>query len=302
MSIIMDGEALSLKMQDEMKQQLKSCMIRPSVAVIQVGDDPASNSYIKRKEKACNAVGVYFRHYKFDADTPELSIINKIKELNNDDYVNGILVQLPLPERYNEKRIANSISNSKDVDGLTDINTGRMINGRKTLVPCTPLGVMRILEEYEIELVGKHVVIVGRGKLVGKPLATLMLAADATVTVCHSKTTNLAEITKQADVLVCAVGSPKMITADMVREGAVVIDVGVNRVDGKLCGDVDFDKVSKKASYITPVPKGVGPMTVAMLLENIVTCYNNKPVAKYKKRKSKYYFDFFYKFAKRQET
>ncbi len=280
MSIIMDGEALSLKMQDEMKQQLKSCMIRPSVAVIQVGDDPASNSYIKRKEKACNAVGVYFRHYKFDADTPELSIINKIKELNNDDYVNGILVQLPLPERYNEKRIANSISNSKDVDGLTDINTGRMINGRKTLVPCTPLGVMRILEEYEIELVGKHVVIVGRGKLVGKPLATLMLAADATVTVCHSKTTNLAEITKQADVLVCAVGSPKMITADMVREGAVVIDVGVNRVDGKLCGDVDFDKVSKKASYITPVPKGVGPMTVAMLLENIVTCYNNKPVAK----------------------
>ena len=280
MSIIMDGEALSLKMQDEMKQQLKSCMIRPSVAVIQVGDDPASNSYIKRKEKACNAVGVYFRHYKFDADTPELSIINKIKELNNDDYVNGILVQLPLPERYNEKRIANSISNSKDVDGLTDINTGRMINGRKTLVPCTPLGVMRILEEYEIELVGKHVVIVGRGKLVGKPLATLMLAADATVTVCHSKTTNLAEITKQADVLVCAVGSPKMITADMVREGAVVIDVGVNHVDGKLCGDVDFDKVSKKASYITPVPKGVGPMTVAMLLENIVTCYNNKPVAK----------------------
>ena len=280
MSIIMDGEALSLKMQDEMKQQLKSCMIRPSVAVIQVGDDPASNSYIKRKEKECNAVGVYFRHYKFDADTPELSIINKIKELNNDDYVNGILVQLPLPERYNEKRIANSISNSKDVDGLTDINTGRMINGRKTLVPCTPLGVMRILEEYEIELVGKHVVIVGRGKLVGKPLATLMLAADATVTVCHSKTTNLAEITKQADVLVCAVGSPKMITADMVREGAVVIDVGVNRVDGKLCGDVDFDKVSKKASYITPVPKGVGPMTVAMLLENIVTCYNNKPVAK----------------------
>ena len=280
MSIIMDGEALSLKMQDEMKQQLKSCMIRPSVAVIQVGDDPASNSYIKRKEKACNAVGVYFRHYKFDADTPELSIINKIKELNNDDYVNGILVQLPLPERYNEKRIANSISNSKDVDGLTDINTGRMINGRKTLVPCTPLGVMRILEEYEIELVGKHVVIVGRGKLVGKPLATLMLAADATVTVCHSKTTNLAEITKQADVLVCAVGSPKMITADMVREGAVVIDVGVNRVDGKLCGDVDFDKVSKKASYITPVPKGVVPMTVAILLENIVTCYNNKPVAK----------------------
>ncbi len=280
MSIIMDGEALSLKIQEEMKQQLKSCMIRPSVAVIQVGDDAASNSYIKRKEKACNSVGVYFRHYKFDDDTPELTIINKIKELNNDDYVNGILVQLPLPERYNEKRITNSISNSKDVDGLTDINTGRMINGRKTLVPCTPLGVMRILEEYSIPIEGKHVVIVGRGKLVGKPLSTLMLAKDATVTICHSKTADLKSITKQADILVCAVGSPNMITADMVKDEAVVIDVGVNRVDGKLCGDVDFESVSKKASYITPVPKGVGPMTVAMLLENIVTCYNNKPTTK----------------------
>ncbi len=280
MSTIMDGESLSLKIQEEMKQQLKSCMIRPSVAVIQVGDDPASNSYIKRKEKACNSVGVYFRHYKFDDNTPELTIINKIKELNNDDYVNGILVQLPLPERYNEKRIANSISNSKDVDGLTDINTGRMINGRKTLVPCTPLGIMRMLEEYSISLEGKHVVIVGRGKLVGRPLSTLMLASDATVTICHSKTTNLKEITKQADVLVAAVGKPKMITEDMVKDGAVVIDVGVNRVDGKLCGDVDFDAVSKKASFITPVPKGVGPMTVAMLLENIITCYNNKPATK----------------------
>ncbi len=276
----MDGEALSLKIQEELKHKLKSCMIRPSVAVIQVGSDPASDSYIKRKEKACNAVGVYFRHFKFEEDTPELTIINKIKELNNDEYVNGILVQLPLPDRYNEKRILNSISNSKDVDGLTDINTGRMINGRKTLVPCTPLGVMRILKEYEISLEGKHVVIVGRSKLVGRPLITLMLGENATVTVCHSKTENLKEITKQADVLVCAVGSPKMITADMVKEGAVVIDVGINRVDGKLVGDVDFAKVEKKASYITPVPKGIGPMTVAMLLENIVTCYENKPATK----------------------
>lgn len=276
----MDGESLSLKIQEELKANLKNCMIRPSVAVLQVGNDPASDSYIKRKEKACNSVGVYFRHYKFDEDTPELTIINKIKELNNDEYVNGILVQLPLPTRYNEKRILNSISNSKDVDGLTDINTGRMINGRKTLVPCTPAGVMRILEEYEIPLEGKHVVIVGRSKLVGRPLFSLMLAKDATVSMCHSKTVNLKEITKQADILVCAVGKEKTITADMVKEGAVVIDIGINRVDGKLCGDVDFDEVSKVASYITPVPKGIGPMTVAMLLENIITCYNNKPSVK----------------------
>lgn len=280
MSKLLDGEALSLKIQEDIKVQIKSCMIRPSVAVIQVGDDAASNSYIKRKETACNNVGVYFRHYKFDENTPELTVINKIKELNNDEYVNGILVQLPIPERYNEKRIINSISNSKDVDGLTDINVGRMINGKKTLIPCTPLGIMRMLEEYEVDLTGKHVVIVGRGKLVGKPLAPLMIAADATVTVCHSKTVNLKEMTKQADVLIVACGVPKLITEDMVKKDAIVIDAGVNRVDGKLCGDVDFDNVSKKASLITPVPKGVGPMTVCMLLENIITCYNNKSTTK----------------------
>lgn len=280
MDKIIDGEALSLQIQDNIKKEIKSCMIRPSVAVIQIGDNPASNSYIKRKETACNNVGVYFRLYKFDEGTPELTIINKIKELNNDEYVNGILVQLPLPEQYNEKRIVNSIINSKDIDGLTDINVGRMINGKKTLVPCTPLGIMRMLEEYNVELAGKNVVIVGRGKLVGRPLITLMLAKDATVTVCHSKTTNLAEMTKLADVLVVACGVPKLITADMVKDDVVVIDAGINRVDGKLCGDVDFEEVSKKASLITPVPKGVGPMTVAMLLQNIITCYNSKNTTK----------------------
>jgi len=280
MDKIIDGEALSLQIQDNIKKEIKSCMIRPSVAVIQIGDNPASNSYIKRKETACNNVGVYFRLYKFDEGTPELTIINKIKELNNDEYVNGILVQLPLPEQYNEKRIVNSIINSKDIDGLTDINVGRMINGKKTLVPCTPLGIMRMLEEYNVELAGKNVVIVGRGKLVGRPLITLMLAKDATVTVCHSKTTNLAEMTKMADVLVVACGVPNLITADMVKDDVVVIDAGINRIDGKLCGDVDFEAVSKKASLITPVPKGVGPMTVAMLLQNIITCYNSKNATK----------------------
>ena len=280
MDKIINGEALSLQIQDNIKKEIKSCMIRPSVAVIQVGDNPASNSYIKRKETACNNVGVYFRLYKFDEGTPELTIINKIKELNNDEYVNGILVQLPLPEQYNEKRIVNSIINSKDIDGLTDINVGRMIIGKKTLVPCTPLGIMRLLEEYNVELAGKNVVIVGRGKLVGRPLITLMLAKDATVTVCHSKTTNLAEMTKMADVLVVACGVPNLITADMVKDDVVVIDAGINRIDGKLCGDVDFEAVSKKASLITPVPKGVGPMTVAMLLQNIITCYNSKNATK----------------------
>lgn len=276
MSVIIDGKELNLKVQEQIKSEIKNCMIRPSVAVIQVGDNPASNSYIKNKEKSCNGVGIYFRLYKFEDGTPELTIINKIKELNNDEYVNGILIQLPLPPQYNEKRLVNTISNAKDVDGLTDINTGRFVNGKKTLIPCTALAVMRILEEENISLLGKHVVIIGRSKLVGKPLATLMLNNDATVTTCHSKTANLEEFTRMADIVVAACGVPKLLKADMIKEGAVVIDVGINRVNGKLVGDVDFEEVSKKASYITPVPGGVGPMTVAMLLENIVLCYNSK--------------------------
>ena len=276
MSVIIDGKELSTKIQDKIKVDIKSCMIRPSVAVIQVGENEASDTYIKNKEKACSNVGIYFRLCKFEEGTPELTIINKIKELNNDEYVNGILIQLPLPPQYNEKRLLNAVTNSKDVDGLTDINTGRFVNGKKSMVPCTPLAVMRLLEENEIDLDGKHVVIVGRSNLVGRPLATLLLNKDATVTVCHSKTVDLADYTKSADILIVAAGVPKLITEKMVKKGAVVIDVGINKVDDKLVGDVDFDKVSKVASYITPVPGGVGPMTVALLLENIITCYNYK--------------------------
>ena len=179
---------------------IKYEMIKPSVAVIQVGDDPASNTYVRNKQKACENVGIFFRHYKFDDGTPELTIINKIKELNNDEYVNGIIVQLPLPERYNEKRLVNQILNSKDIDGLTDINVGRLLNGKKTLVPCTPLGIMELLKKYDVKFEGKHVVIVGKGKLTGKPLAHLMLNEGATVTVCHSRTLNLESYTKQADI------------------------------------------------------------------------------------------------------
>jgi len=276
----MDGESLSLSIQDQIKQDIKNCMIRPSVAVIQIGEDDASNIYLTNKEKACNNVGVYFRLYKFEEGTPELSIINKIKELNNDEYVNGVLVQLPISTRYNEKRILNSISNSKDVDGLTDINIGRLINGKKTLIPCAAAGIMRILEEYEVDLAGKNVVVVGRGKLVGRPLVPLLLGKDATVTICHSKTPDLKKVTKQADILISATGVPKLITDEMIKDNAVVIDAGISNVNGKIVGDVDFNKVEKKASLITPVPKGIGAMTIAMLLENIVTCYNNKSTTK----------------------
>ena len=273
---LLNGKEYAQEIRTEIKQEIKGCMIRPSLAVVQIGDNEASNIYIKNKEKACSEVGIYFRLFKFEDDTPELSIINKIKELNNDEYVNGIIVQLPIPEKYNEKRILNTIINSKDVDGLTDINTGRLVNGKKTLVPCTPLGIMNLLKKYEIELEGKNVTIVGRSKLVGRPLASLMLNENATVTICHSKTANLADFTKNADVVVVATGCPNLIKADMIKKGAVVVDVGINRVDDKLCGDVDFKEVSKKASYITPVPGGVGPMTIASLLSNVMTCYNNK--------------------------
>ncbi|MBR3523418.1 MAG: bifunctional methylenetetrahydrofolate dehydrogenase/methenyltetrahydrofolate cyclohydrolase FolD [Bacilli bacterium] len=273
---LLNGKELAQEIRVDIKTEIKGCMIRPSLAVIQIGDDDASNVYIKNKEKACQEVGIYFRHFKYDDDTPELSIINKIKELNNDEYVNGIIVQLPIPEKYNEKRILNTIINSKDVDGLTDINTGRLVNGKKTLVPCTPLGIMTLLKKYEVELEGKNVVIIGRSKLVGRPLLSLMLNENATVTICHSKTADLAEYTKNADIIVVAAGVPKLLTGDMVKKGCVVVDVGINRVDDKLCGDVDFDSVSKKASYISPVPGGVGPMTIASLLSNVMTCYNNK--------------------------
>lgn len=276
MANILNGKELANEIQTGIKQEVKACMIRPSLAVIQIGENQASDIYVRNKEKVCNEVGIYFRHFKFDEGTPELTIINKIKELNNDEYVNGIIVQLPIPERYNEKRIVNSIINSKDVDGLTDINTGRLVNGKKTLVPCTPLGIITLLKKYEIELEGKDVVIVGRSKLVGKPLLNLLLNEDATVTVCHKKTKDLKEKTKQADILIVAAGCPNLITEDMVKKDAVVIDVGINRVDGKIVGDVDFDSVSKKASYITPVPGGVGPLTIAMLLSNVITCYKNK--------------------------
>lgn len=276
MDNVIDGVKISEEIRQELKQSIKYEMLKPSIAVIQVGENEASESYVKMKERACDEVGIYFRHYKFSSDDSELSIINKIKELNNDEYVNGIIVQLPLPEGYNEKRLINTILNSKDVDGLTDINTGRLVNGRKTLIPCTAEAVIEMLKRSNVEIAGKNVVLVGRGKLTCRPLIQLFLSEDATVTVCHSKTKDLASYTKGADILVSAVGINNIIKDNMVKEGAVVIDVGINYETGKISGDVDFNKVSKKASLITKTPGGVGPMTVTMLLKNTVYCFLNR--------------------------
>lgn len=276
MNNIIDGLELSLKIEEEIKQNIKGCIIRPSVAVIEVGDNTASELYVKLKEAACNRVGIYFRHYKFEDSTPELTIINKIKELNNDDYVNGIMIQLPLPERYNEKRLLNTIINSKDIDGLTDINIGRLISGRKTITPCAVLAIMTLLKEYNVALEGKEVVVVGKGKLVGRPIINVLLNEGATVTVCHSKTLDLKKHTSSADIVITATGVKHLITNDMIKDGAIVIDVGCTVEDGKVYGDVDFDNVSKKVSLITPPKNGVGPMTVAMFLKNTLLCYNNK--------------------------
>ena len=270
-----DGKIISTNIKEELKAEIKTYMIKPCLAVIQIGNDEASNVYISAKQKACSEVGIYLKHIKFDEDSREIEIINKIIELNNDEYVHGILLQLPIPEKFNEEKLINYISRNKDVDGLTDINVGKLINNKKCLVSCTPQGIIKLLEESDVSIPGKNVVIVGRSKLVGKPLISLFLNNDATVTVCHSKTNNLKEFTKNADILVVAVGKKHLITEDMVKKDSVVIDVGINRIDGKLYGDVDYENVKNKVSLITPVPGGVGPMTVAMLLCNVNTVYKN---------------------------
>lgn len=277
---IIDGKEISKNIKEQLKQEIKTYMIKPCLAVIQIGNDPASDVYIKAKEKACNETGIYFKYIKFEETAKEIEVINKIVELNNDEYVNGILLQLPLPEKFNTEKLINYIARNKDVDGLTDINAGKLINNKNGIVPCTPKGIMELLNAYDIEISGKNVVIVGRSNLVGKPLMSLFLNKDATVTICHSKTNNLEEFTKNADILVVAVGKKHLITSDMVKDGAVVIDVGINRDGDKLYGDVDFTKVSKKASYITPVPGGVGPMTVAMLLKNVNDIYKKSIASK----------------------
>ena len=238
------------------------------LAVVLVGDDPASAIYVRNKIKACEEVGIKSYAYKYDADMKEEELVALVERLNNDDDIHGILVQLPLPKHINEERIVALVSEDKDVDGFSEKSIGRLVQGKPCFRSCTPYGVMKLLEYYGIEISGKNAVVIGRSNNVGKPMAMMLLEKNATVTICHSRTKNIAEITRQADILVSAVGRAHFVTADMVKEGAVVVDIGMNKLDGKTVGDVDFDAVSPKASYITPVPGGVGPMTITMLMAN----------------------------------
>lgn len=273
-AVIIKGNEVAEKKRAQLTEEvvkLKEQGIEPGLAVILVGEDPASRSYVKGKEKGCEQVGIYSELIELPETITEERLLAEIDRLNGDDRINGILVQLPLPKHIEEKAIIERISPEKDVDGFHPISVGRMMTGQDTFLPCTPHGIVELVKETNLDISGKHVVVIGRSNIVGKPVGQLFLNENATVTYCHSKTQNMKELSKLADILIVAVGRPKMITADYIKEGAVVIDVGVNRLEtGKLCGDVDFDNVLNVAGYITPVPKGVGPMTITMLLHNTV--------------------------------
>lgn len=272
MSKIIDGKALAAQVKARCAAGAQGLARRPGLAVILVGDDPASRVYVSGKERDCAECGFLSFEHKLPADTTEQELLTLIDRLNGDGAVDGILVQLPLPAHLNEEKVLNAIAPDKDVDCFHPVNVGKMVTGQPVFLPCTPAGVMEMLRAYEIPVAGRHCVVLGRSNIVGKPMATLLLAQSGTVTICHSKTPDLAAFTRQADILVSAVGRTGLVRADMVKEGAVVIDVAMNRnAEGKLCGDVDFAAVEKKASYITPVPGGVGPMTRAMLMENLLT-------------------------------
>ena len=271
---ILDGKAVSLKVKESVKvraDELKKFGIEPTLAVVLVGEDKASQTYVRAKEKACNEYGIKSVAHRLSENTTQNELLALINVLNLDDSIHGILVQLPLPKHIDTNVVLAAIDPRKDVDGFHAVNVGKLVSGLDGFVPCTPLGVMEILKEYGIDVAGLHAVVIGRSNIVGKPMANLLLNASATVTVTHSKTKNLKEICKNADLIVAAIGKPFFLKADMVKNGAVVVDVGINRLDdGRLVGDVDFDEVAPKCSYITPVPGGVGPMTIAMLLNNTI--------------------------------
>ena len=271
--MIIDGKNIALLIREKIKQDVLKLEKKPGLAVVLVGENSASKVYVNMKSVACDDVGFYSEKHQLSENVSETELINLVQKLNNDENIHGILVQLPLPNHINEINVLNTVTPKKDVDGFHPLNVGEFHTNQGTIVPCTPLGVLRLLQATNTEIVGKNVVVVGRSNIVGKPAAMLMLNEGATVSICHSKTKNLSEYTKIADILIVAVGKSKLIKADMVKENSIIIDVGVNRVDGKLCGDVDFENVSKIASHITPVPGGVGPMTIAMLLENTLKCY-----------------------------
>ena len=270
----MDGKLVSQVLREKMKlrvEELAKRDIQPGLAVILLGDDAASQVYVRNKVAACQAIGVQSRMYRLAANTSEQKVLEALKLLNNDSEINGILVQLPLPKHIDEDKILEIISPQKDVDGFHKINVGAMVTGHARFYPCTPHGVMKLLEYYGIAIEGRHAVVVGRSNIVGKPMALMLLEKGATVSICNSKTPDLASFTRQADIVVVAVGKPKVLSGDMIKPGATVIDVGINRLpDGSLAGDVDFESVREVAGFLTPVPGGVGPMTITMLLENTI--------------------------------
>ena len=276
MATLIDGKALAAKVRETIRQRIEQENIKAKLAVILVGNDDASVVYVRNKNKACEKVGITFEEYLLPEETSQEELLDLIDKLNNDESTTGILLQYPIPKHLNVQEAFNRISPLKDVDGFNPMNVGLRTIGDKTgFVPCTPLGIMEMFKEYNIELQGKKAVVIGRSNIVGKPMGQLLQDANCTVTICHSKTQNIEKETITADILVAALGKAKFVKADMVKEGAVVIDVGMDRdEEGKLCGDVDFENVSKKASFITPVPGGVGPMTVAMLLSNTIKAYD----------------------------
>ena len=272
MAIIIDGKELAKKIRANLKiecEELKNKQINPKLAVIMVGDDPASKVYVRNKSKVCEDVGIEYKEYLLSSTTTQKELIELIEKLNQDKTINGILLQSPIPANLDINEAFRTISPQKDVDGFNPVNVGKLVLNQDTFVSCTPYGIMKMFEEYNIDLTGKNVVILGRSNIVGKPLMHCCLNKNATV--CHSKTQNLAQKAKEADILISAIGKAQFVTADMVKENAVVIDVGINRLEnGKITGDVDFENVKEKASYITPVPGGVGPMTIAMLMNNVI--------------------------------
>lgn len=280
MPVIIDGKELAKKIRANLKidcENLKKKGINPKLAVIMVGDNPASKVYVKNKSKACEDVGIQYEEYLLAEDITQRELISLIDDLNLRDDIHGILLQSPIPDHLDINEAFRTISPQKDVDGFHPVSVGKLTLGQDTFVSCTPYGVIKMFEEYNIDLEGKNLVIIGRSNIVGKPLIQCCLNKNATVTVCHSRTKDLAEHTKRADIVIVAIGKPKFLTADMVKDGVVVIDVGINRDENnKLCGDVDFENVSKKASYITPVPGGVGPMTIAMLMNNVIKAASKK--------------------------
>lgn len=273
--MIIDGKNIAQKVKGDVKREvfkLKLQGINPGLAVVLVGENPASKIYVRNKQKACAEVGIYSKEYFLPENISQEELVNLIKKLNKDETIHGILTQLPLPSHINEFSVSSAICENKDVDVFNPVNVGKLVLGKSKLIPCTPAGIVELLDSTGISVEGKNCTVIGRSNIVGKPTAHLLTQKNATVTLCHSKTKNLNDICKNSDILICAIGKPRFITADMIKKGATIIDVGINRDNsGKVCGDVDFDSVSKVAGYITPVPGGVGPMTIAMLMKNTVT-------------------------------